>query len=257
MSRKINLAGERRGPRGRPHAGQEILEDAAAPHRSRRIRPEGDRRHHRRSSPPGRKGHRATSAPTAAGTALSTTARRPPGGGGRWTRGPRGWPLCRVRHVRGRVPRARGRRRSRARPSTPPASRDASSSSRSPGLHAVLQDRTAEPMRIDRGASAAYAGGVYDEPTPRPGTADGLVCIGIDVTASAPTTVVLDHDANRVVLVREGHGKAAQALPSSSPRGSEGQHRAAGRRRAALDSGAAGVLYCPNAERADADPSTS
>ena len=131
----------------------------------------------------------------------------------------------------------------------------ASSSNRSPGSHAVLQDRhTAELMRIDRASVGGICRRVYDEldagrgPLRRPGPhrhRRDFVQEGPQVRA---LTVVLDHDANRVVW-REGHGKAVlKPFFEQLSEDQRDQHTGGDGRRRALDSGAR-ESYCPNAER--------
>ena len=62
-------------------------------------------------------------------------------------------------------------------------------------------------------------------------------------------TVVLDHDANRVVWCAKGHGKAVlKPFFEQLSEDQEGQHTGGDGRRRALDSGAR-ESYCPNAER--------
>ena len=90
----------------------------------------------------------------------------------------------------------------------------ASSSSRSPGSHAGPQDRhgRAHAHRLGERRRHMQAR-LRRGSTPRPGTASTAWSrIGIDETSYKKghkyMTVVLDHDANRVVWCAKGHGKA-------------------------------------------------
>ena len=139
-------------------------------------------------------------------------------------------------------------RRSRALPSTPPRfTREFGAAGRLARMQ-VLQDRHGRAHAHRLGERRRYMQArVYDEldaeavPLRRP-----CIRIGIDETSYKKghkyMTVVLDHDANRVVWCAKGTGRPCSSPSSSSF--SEDQRasiRWYGRRRA-LDSGARGVL---------------
>ena len=80
---------------------------------------------------------------------------------------------------------------------------------------------TAELMRIDWASVGGICRRVYDELDAEAGDRfDGLVRIGIDETSYKKghkyMTVVLDHDANRVVWCAKGHGRPCSSPSSSS-----------------------------------------
>ena len=113
---------------------------------------------------------------------------------------------------------------------------------------------TAELMRIDWASVGGICRRVYDELDAEAGDRfDGLVRIGIDETSYKKghkyMTVVLDHDANRVVWCAKGHGKAV--LKPFFEQLSEDQRASI---RVVTADGARWIAelaesYCPNAER--------
>ena len=108
-------------------------------------------------------------------------------------------------------------------------------------------------MRIDWASVGGICRRVYDELDAEAGDRfDGLVRIGIDETSYKKghkyMTVVLDHDANRVVWCAKGQGRPCSALLRAAQRGSEGQHTGGDGRRARWIAELA-ESYCPNAER--------
>lgn len=113
---------------------------------------------------------------------------------------------------------------------------------------------TAELMRIDWASVGGICRRVYDELDAEAGDRfDGLVRIGIDETSYKKghkyMTVVLNHDANRVVWCAKGHGKAV--LKPFFEQLSEDQRASI---RVVTADGARWIAelaesYCPNAER--------
>ena len=138
-------------------------------------------------------------------------------------------------------------------PSTPPLHARVRAAGRLARMQ-VLKTATAELMRIDWASVGGICRRVYDELDAEAGDRfDGLV-------ASASTrdlqegprymTVVLDHDANRVVWCAKGHRGRPCSSPSSS---SSARIRGASIRVVTAD-GARWIAelaesYCPNAER--------
>ena len=126
----------------------------------------------------------------------------------------------------------------------------------------VLQDRHAELMRIDWASVGGICRRVYDELDAEAGDRfDGLVRIGIDETSYKKghkyMTVVLDHDANRVVWCAKGHGKAV--LKPFFEQLSEDQRASI---RVVTADGARWIAelaesYCPLTPRGSWTPSTS
>ena len=182
---------------------------------------------------------RATSAPTAAGTAPVYDCSPSPG----WRTMDQGPVMAFVEYatVRGRVPRARGRRRSRAlgRARLPLHAREFEQQVAWLACRSS-KTATAELMRIDWASVGGICRRVYDEPD-----AGGRGTASTAWSASASTRLrtegpqVLDGRARPRRqprgLVREGAREGrAQALLRAAQRGSEGQHTGGdGRRRSA------------------------
>ena len=87
-------------------------------------------------------------------------------------------------------------------------------------MHISSKTATAELMRIDWASVGGICRRVYDELDAEAVDFDGLVCIGIDETSYKKghkyMTVVLDHDANRVVWCAKGMGRPCSSPSSSS-----------------------------------------